>query len=260
MYGITRLSWQDFALGTFAGSAKPYLLDAYLGSLIKDGVVKADQGGGLDDAILVGTLVATVMTGTFASQLATRSFSELRNEIEVVDSARRANVGSDPLRDKQSFLDSLGFWGIRSADFPSFLAFTLDTLEEAQKRMRCVYSEQWAVLQRQQSQHPSTTPGDEHTPKSDALDRREYMKLRPELLEAEANWSFQWAQECAEALLTLPAFVEALGEFSSPSLWPKVLAEVKEEVEATEKARLAADFAWKRQLVRARQLISLGDR
>lgn len=250
IYGITRLQWQDFALGTFVGSAKPYFLDAYLGTFIKEGVVQPDAGGGaLADAVLFLTLVATVATGTFASELAVRSFSELNTEIEAFDKERARSLSkggrlADPVLSNQSFLDAMAFWGLRSGDFPGPVAGGMEALEQAQLDMRSVYAEHWASAQRE-----SGTKAPDEQPTAAAAAGQERFCLRPEVAEAESDWAFRWAPESLQALLTLPVFLEALGAYSKPALWPQVLKAAQDKVAAQQVSK----FTWLRSVVHAKR-------
>jgi len=68
VYGVTNVPYLQFAGGIFFGSFKPYLLDSYLGVFGKQ-IVDGDAGGGLEDALLLVALAASVLVGVFASQL-----------------------------------------------------------------------------------------------------------------------------------------------------------------------------------------------
>lgn len=257
VYGITRLRWEEFALGTFAGSAKPYFLDAYLGTLFK-GLSKAPSAGDpVGDAILIATFVATIATGSFASELAVRSFGELQGEYEAYDKAvatRRATDStdersSDRLMGNQDFRESLAFWGLRAEDFPSFLGAIITTMSDAQAQQRGVYAEQWLAYQREVAARPPEQGSDlvvkplefgPPSPKEPVPER--WVKCRPEYAEAQRGWRPQFGSEAAQALLTAPVFFEAIGTYSNPELWPKMLEDAKVQVALQREKR--SELGW----------------
>lgn len=250
IYGLTNISWQEFALGTFLGSAKPYFLDAYIGFCFKEAQRSPGEVAGMNDALLFTTFVATITAGSFASELAVRSFAELTSEVEnydrTVQERRQSGNGVagswDPLLLKQTFAESLAFWGIRPSDFPESIDSVLNALNEAQAQDRAIYAEQWITKQRNLNAANPATVGPQ-------LGDVNILQLRPELAEAAEEWSPRPGLEAAQALLLLPVFVEALATYSSPDLWPA--AEVT--TDPSKSPFSSIDSVWKRSLVRMRR-------
>ena len=88
VYGVTNVPFIDFVVGIFVGSLKPYLLDSYLGYFGKsvvDGSIATDTS---NDAILLGALGVAVLIGTFASQLASKTFESITAEVEAEKAAK----------------------------------------------------------------------------------------------------------------------------------------------------------------------------
>ena len=84
VYGMMNVLYLDFVGGIFLGSPKPLLLDSYLkvfGKEIVDGTV--DQGGGLQDFILLVILGVSVMIRVFALQLAGETWKSVREEVKA---------------------------------------------------------------------------------------------------------------------------------------------------------------------------------
>ena len=79
IYGITALPAWEFFVGTLLGALKPYLLDSYLGSFGKDLVVGGTDGS--NDTIVIGVLAVTTLVGVFATQVATRMWEKVYEEV-----------------------------------------------------------------------------------------------------------------------------------------------------------------------------------
>lgn len=94
VYGVTNVPYLQFAGGIFFGSFKPYLLDSYLGVFGKQ-IVDGDAGGGLEDALLLVALAASVLVGVFASQLSGETLDKINEEIEMEKAEKAAAEGED---------------------------------------------------------------------------------------------------------------------------------------------------------------------
>lgn len=83
MYGVTNVSYVDFATGIFLGSIKPYLLDSYLGYFGKTIIDGSSSESFAEDFTLVLALCVSVLIGVFASQLAGETWESVQKEIEL---------------------------------------------------------------------------------------------------------------------------------------------------------------------------------
>jgi uncharacterized membrane protein YdjX (TVP38/TMEM64 family) len=133
IYGITTLRTQEFLLGTFLGSFKPYLFDSYLGMLGK-GMI--DPSGGIEtsDAVIVAVLVLAVLVGSFAGEIAGATWEEVRAEVAKEE-------GTD--EGDQGVLSWLQFWGLNKSDLPEGVRLWEDNATEARDLFRLVADEEW---------------------------------------------------------------------------------------------------------------------
>ena len=168
IYGITKLSYPAFAVGTLVGSIKPYLLDAYLGVFGKSLVDAPDGGGGMGDFVLIGTFAAIVAVGTFASKLATSTLEELSGELRAYDEAGKPPpavkvVGREAPYEPSAggILSSLCFWGVLADDLPAWATRSVCLLDEAQEQLRVVFLDEWNKKRNEEGTQEVGTQADE---------------------------------------------------------------------------------------------------
>eukprot|EP00873_Tetraselmis_striata_P012783 jgi/Tetstr1/433047/TSEL_022382.t2 len=107
VYGAsTALALPEFLGGTFVASLKPYTLDAYLGVFAKS-VVDGDPGD--NDAVLLATFAAVVLIGTLASQVATRTWEEVQDELKAEKAALAASGGGGDADGEEEEQEEDGF-------------------------------------------------------------------------------------------------------------------------------------------------------
>eukprot|EP00929_Paragymnodinium_shiwhaense_P054910 TRINITY_DN27521_c0_g1_i1.p1 TRINITY_DN27521_c0_g1~~TRINITY_DN27521_c0_g1_i1.p1 ORF type:complete len:563 (+),score=118.06 TRINITY_DN27521_c0_g1_i1:70-1758(+) len=246
LFGLTRIAWSDFALGTFTGSAKVYFLDAYLGSMFKDmsQPTAASQPSDIGDIVLFTTFVATIAAGTFAQELAVKSFGELTSEIKTFDKtlAEKQNYedgdprNDDPLLSKPSTIDSLAFWGLKVETLPEFPASVIKTLNKAQAQIRNVYADAWLQVKRDTGAAASASQvvavSSSSQPATAAAgaeddDSSQWLLARPQDAEAVTGWKPDWGLEFAQELVSLPVVFDAIGAYSAPQLWPGVMEDAR---------------------------------
>eukprot|EP00903_Cladosiphon_okamuranus_P017290 g15932.t1 len=148
VYGTTSLKLPVFLSGMFVGSIKPYLLDSYLGVFGKQMV---DGEGGLGgDLALVGTFFVVVLVGTFASQVASRTWEELNAEAKKsVPAGEPAADGDAPSAspDLDDGLDWLELWGVERSSLPEWFSSWKTEEDAVRNKIRGVVKEEWAYLQ-----------------------------------------------------------------------------------------------------------------
>eukprot|EP00639_Heterosigma_akashiwo_P034369 CAMPEP_0194731392 /NCGR_PEP_ID=MMETSP0296-20130528/57181_1 /TAXON_ID=39354 /ORGANISM="Heterosigma akashiwo, Strain CCMP2393" /LENGTH=473 /DNA_ID=CAMNT_0039638901 /DNA_START=162 /DNA_END=1583 /DNA_ORIENTATION=+ len=91
LYGATRLAPQDFLVGMFIGSFKPYFLDAYLGVFGKS--ILDNTGDSSNDFFVIIIFALTILVGTLATQVATRTWDEIQAEAAVEASEKGLGEG-----------------------------------------------------------------------------------------------------------------------------------------------------------------------
>ncbi|CAM9717599.1 unnamed protein product, partial [Discosporangium mesarthrocarpum] len=150
VYGITSLTLADFLSGTFIGSFKPYLLDSYLGVF---GASVIDGGGGDGDYLLGLAFFAAVLVGTFASQVAGRTWDELSAEVGGVnsgeDGAPRAGAGAGAGAGESWEWQSL--WGLESSSMPEWFQAWQERDRAARDKMWGVMEEEWGYMETRES-------------------------------------------------------------------------------------------------------------
>lgn len=109
VYGVTNVSYVDFATGMFLGSIKPYLLDSYLGYFGKSILDGSSAENFEEDFALILALCASVLIGVFASQLASETWESVQKEIELekASQAHKNDVSLDDV-DKGILKNILG--------------------------------------------------------------------------------------------------------------------------------------------------------
>ncbi|KAA8495649.1 TVP38/TMEM64 family membrane protein [Porphyridium purpureum] len=115
IYGGSALGAVPLVCGTFLGSLKPYILDAYLGSFVLMPIVNSAKGeagmaAAQSDSILLATLGVAALVGTFASQLAVDTWKQVEEEAEKLNSASAEAGGNDVASTKSPVWMQL--WGI----------------------------------------------------------------------------------------------------------------------------------------------------
>ena len=100
LFGTTSVTYPEFLAGTFLGSLKPYYLDSAMGVFTLSALTGRTTDDPNEDLFLVFALGATALVGTFASQVATRMWTEVNEEMEAEEAESAA------LRDE--VLESLG--------------------------------------------------------------------------------------------------------------------------------------------------------
>lgn len=91
LYSVLDVYFQDFVIGIFLGSFKPYLLDSYLGFYGKEVLDGFAGYGTVEDFILLVALLASVLVGLFTSQLAAESWNVVSAEMEEARKNKSTN-------------------------------------------------------------------------------------------------------------------------------------------------------------------------
>ncbi|GMH59143.1 hypothetical protein TrLO_g15020 [Triparma laevis f. longispina] len=95
--GLTSIRYADFALGTWLGGLKPYLLDAYLGKLSFEITGGADSlRESVDDWVLVAVVAVAVGVGALASNMVGEGWEEVKSEIEAEERRKKLDPDPDP--------------------------------------------------------------------------------------------------------------------------------------------------------------------
>eukprot|EP00752_Nemacystus_decipiens_P008104 g7244.t1 len=152
VYGTTSLKLPVFLSGMFVGSLKPYLLDSYLGVFGKQMV--DGEGGVGGDLALVGTFFVVVLVGTFASQVASRTWEELNAEAQKsvpADEPTADDDGSPASPDPDDGLDWLELWGVEPSSLPEWFTSWKAEDNAVKNKIRGVVRQEWAYMQERQA-------------------------------------------------------------------------------------------------------------
>lgn len=146
LYALSSLSPVDFFLGISIGSIKPYLLDAYLGSTVRD-IFLESTGSDLSTFTSTGSLsefssttpwwvptiiVATILlVSTFAAELFTSTYKEIEDELKLL-----TNTTAD------GKIDAFSALGINENDLPSYLRSAKNLVDSSWTRIEAVIADE----------------------------------------------------------------------------------------------------------------------
>eukprot|EP00638_Chattonella_subsalsa_P001876 CAMPEP_0117751436 /NCGR_PEP_ID=MMETSP0947-20121206/10971_1 /TAXON_ID=44440 /ORGANISM="Chattonella subsalsa, Strain CCMP2191" /LENGTH=489 /DNA_ID=CAMNT_0005569811 /DNA_START=201 /DNA_END=1666 /DNA_ORIENTATION=+ len=137
IYGATNLSSLNFLVGMFLGSFKPYFIDAYLGVFGKS--IIDNTGDSSNDYLVILAFSVTILVGTLATQVATRTWDEIQSEAALEASEKNSETGE---------LTWQQLWGIETNEesLPSWYRDLSGNYKAAQKRIEYIIEEEWEMV------------------------------------------------------------------------------------------------------------------
>lgn len=150
LYAVLSVTPFEFFAGITLGSIKPYLLDCYLGLFGKSFLLSStdtpDSGGEL---VLLGVVALVVIVGSFAAQVAARSWEEIQQEINMLQQTLRARDDPSDLTRYGGDLNDVGLWdliGVKDEELPQFLRGWKQTFDRAYTRLEIVLFDEWSKI------------------------------------------------------------------------------------------------------------------
>lgn len=203
VYGVTNVPYWNFAGGIFLGSLKPYLLDSYLGVFGKeviDGSV--NEGGGLQDIILLAALGFSVLIGVFASELAGETWDSVKEEIEAEEKRKKENNPDQENGDEDDGIvrKFLGF------EFPDWAVGAQLAMKAANERM------EWMIRTEYNAKVWNCTEDDPPPKERDPA----YYPDSPEIVGK--GQGFDSVAAICDGLALSPALVKAYFKYADPLL------------------------------------------
>jgi uncharacterized membrane protein YdjX (TVP38/TMEM64 family) len=209
VYGVTNVPYLQFAGGIFLGSMKPYLLDSYLGVFGKQ-IVDGDasvSGGGMEDALLLIALGASVLIGVFASQLANETWDSINREIEIekAEKRRAAALAGEGGGDDED--DSAVVREVMGVGLPQWMIGFQLSLSEASGRVNAMIEDEY------RAKVWNYTMEEIESPSNDIADPAS-RPGSPEI--AGANTGFDFGASVCEGLVLSPALFVAYLRYADP--------------------------------------------
>lgn len=209
VYGVTNVPYLQFAGGIFLGSMKPYLLDSYLGVFGKQ-IVDGDasvSGGGMEDALLLIALGASVLIGVFASQLANETWDSINREIEIekAEKRRAAALAGEGGGDDED--DSAVVREVMGVGLPQWMIGFQLSLSEASGRVNAMIEDEY------RAKVWNYTMEEIESPSNDIADPAS-RPGSPEI--AGANTGFDFGASVCEGLVLSPALFGAYLRYADP--------------------------------------------
>ena len=209
VYGVTNVPYLQFAGGIFLGSMKPYLLDSYLGVFGKQ-IVDGDasvSGGGMEDALLLIALGASVLIGVFASQLANETWDSINREIEIEKAEKKraaasAGEGGDDDEDDGAVVRE-----VMGVGLPQWMIGFQLSLSDASGRVNAMIEDEY------HAKVWNYTMEEIESPSNDIADPAS-RPGSPEI--AGANTGFDFGASVCEGLVLSPALFGAYLRYADP--------------------------------------------
>ncbi|CAM9254666.1 unnamed protein product [Ectocarpus sp. 8 AP-2014] len=218
VYGTTSLPLPVFLSGMAVGSLKPYLLDSYLGVFGKQ-MVDGEAGVG-GDLALVGTFFVVVLVGTFASQVASRTWEELNAEAEKsMPAAAETNAPPSgfPSESQEGGgggdgLEWLDLWGIERSSLPDWFTAWKAKDNAVRSKIRGVVKQEREYMEGREAAEGEGVDGAELPPKESGLP-----PPGPPLLD-ESGRFFDLGAYVSESTVFPFVLIESFWEYSNPKL------------------------------------------
>jgi uncharacterized membrane protein YdjX (TVP38/TMEM64 family) len=105
LYGASAINPVEFLAGTAIGSIKPYALDSYLGLVAKD-LIDGTQSAISSDTFLIAFVGAIAVVGSFATQVASTTWEEIKESSQQESDAEEEEGGKDEGME-EDFIDLL---------------------------------------------------------------------------------------------------------------------------------------------------------